>query len=103
MNFLRLEDGQFDETGGNVAKTNSFDLTPEVISCLGRLEAIYLKLWCGLRAAVKLGFATHGDVLEAGTYVQVLMKYARRILHSNKIKIISFVFCTQCSNPLIHS
>ena len=38
---------------------------------LQRLEALYIKLLLSLRLVVKLAFARHSDVLEAGTEVQV--------------------------------
>lgn len=40
---------------------------------LHRLEALYTKLFVGLRTSVKIGFSLHTDVLEAGTFIQKSM------------------------------
>ena len=60
------------ESGAGTAGTS---LSPEITLCAERLEAIYGKLVIGLRAAVKIAFSNHTDVLEAGTFVQVTIYY----------------------------
>lgn len=45
---------------------------PDVTASVRRAESIYIKLWLTLRYIVKLTFASHSDVLEAGTFIQVI-------------------------------
>lgn len=47
-----------------------------VTTSLQRLESLYSKLYIYMRRIVKVAFATHCDVLEAGTYLQRKMNLA---------------------------
>lgn len=51
--------------------SSSHQHSAEDCAALNRLEAFYIKLWMGLRSVVRTAFASHTDVLEAGTYIQV--------------------------------
>ena len=61
-----------DNTGTDSSKNS---VSSEISKSVARLDAIYGKLLIGLRATVKTAFAKHNDVLEAGTYVQVLHEH----------------------------
>lgn len=56
---------------GDLASAGNVDLDHGVAHSLERLEGLYVKLLLALRLVVKIAFARHNDVLEAGTEVQV--------------------------------
>lgn len=54
----------------------SCSVMPEVAVAVRRFEALYTKLWLGLRAIVREAFSSHSDVLEAATEIQVVRSLA---------------------------
>ena len=70
MQFTPSLDQSFNESNKSM-NTASVSVPADISSCIDRLELIYAKIYVGLRMAVRVGFANHSDVLEAGTYVQV--------------------------------
>ncbi len=78
-------EADFEDTGDEAYRTESkhssdlvtagkVDIDHGVAESLERLESLYVKLLLALRLVVKIAFARHSDVLEAGTEVQVLIK-----------------------------
>lgn len=73
---ILVEEDEDEGSGGGASKhSDAFtaahsEVDIGVTSSLQRLEALYFKLLLSLRLAVKLAFAGHSDVLEAGTEVQ---------------------------------
>jgi hypothetical protein len=57
--------------GGGGGGGNGSGVPRDVTASLWRLEALYAKLLIALRLVVKVAFAKHSDVLEAGQEVQV--------------------------------
>ena len=69
-------DGDGDHYGGEskhreLAAARGMEVERGVAASVERLEGLYVKLLLGLRLVVKIAFARHSDVLEAGTEVQV--------------------------------
>ena len=61
-----------------------------VTSSLLRLEGLYMKLLLSLRLVVKLAFARHSDVLEAGTEVQVRICAKYLVLFNISTQIVTY-------------
>jgi len=83
--LLATTEADFEDTGDETYRTESkhnhdlvapgkVDIDHGVAESLERLESLYVKLLLALRLVVKIAFARHSDVLEAGTEVQVLFK-----------------------------
>ena len=52
------------------APIESLRISGSIVNAINRLEALYVKVWLGLRFVVREAFATHNDVLDAATYIQ---------------------------------
>lgn len=66
------EDGKEGGEGkhSELASAGKMELERGVAASLERLESLYVKLLLAMRLVVKIAFARHSDVLEAGTEVQ---------------------------------
>ena len=45
-------------------------ISASIVNAINRLEALYVKIWLGLRFVVREAFSMHNDVLDAATYIQ---------------------------------
>ena len=81
--LLANSDADYEDNGDETYRTESkhnndlvvagkVDIDHGLAESLERLEGLYVKLLLALRLVVKIAFARHSDVLEAGTEVQVL-------------------------------
>ena len=61
------------------------DIDHGVAESLERLESLYVKLLLALRLVVKIAFARHSDVLEAGTEVQVLFEKSALLCYEHRL------------------
>jgi len=64
------EDDEGEGKHSELASAGKMELERGVAASLERLESLYVKLLLAMRLVVKIAFAKHSDVLEAGTEVQ---------------------------------
>lgn len=73
----------------NDSSSGNNQYSAEDSAVLNRLEAFYVKLWMTLRSVVRTAFSSHTDVLEAGTYIQVLMNPRTSCIFQLKFSLLT--------------
>ena len=104
--LLANNDAEYEDNGDESYRTESkhnndlvaagkVDIDHGLAESLERLESLYVKLLLALRLVVKIAFARHSDVLEAGTEVQVLLSCFLFFLTYVIFRLHSLLFCVE--------